>query len=50
MIKCYLLLITIVLVFTQSDIQELREHVEHICENPEHKHYDRITLSYITPW
>jgi hypothetical protein len=48
--KNYLLLLTIGLVLSQIDIQELREHVENICENPEHKHYDKITLGYITPW
>lgn len=45
-----LLIFTIALINSQEDIKELKEHLEHTCENPTHKHYDKVTLSYITPW
>ncbi len=48
--KYYLLPLVIVAVFSQTNISELKEQVDNICENPEHKHYEKITLSYITPW
>ncbi len=48
--KYYLLIIIIVITTCQDDLKELRDHLEHKCENPDHKYYDKFTLSYITPW
>ncbi len=35
---------------TQEDISELREHVDSVCSEPEHKHFSKLSLGYITPW
>ncbi len=48
--KYCLLIFIIRLIYSQEDLKELRDHLEHTCENLDHKHYDKLTLSYITPW
>jgi hypothetical protein len=37
-------------VHTQENINELREHVDSVCSEPDHKHFSKLTLGYITPW
>lgn len=37
-------------VYTQEDVSELREHVDSVCSEPEHKHFSKTTLAFITPW
>ena len=34
----------------QETIEDIIEHSTSICMQPEHKHYDRLTLAYVTPW
>jgi hypothetical protein len=34
----------------QDNIEDLKEHVDSVCSEPEHKHFSGTTLSYITPW
>lgn len=46
---CIWLVIVKVLI-AQDDINELREHVDSVCSEPEHKHFSKTTLGYITPW
>ena len=38
------------LVKSQEDINELKEHIDSVCQEPDHKHYTKLTLGYITPW
>jgi hypothetical protein len=38
------------LINAQETIDELREHTDTICMDPEHKHYEKLTLAYVTPW
>jgi hypothetical protein len=35
---------------TQEDIFELKDHVSSVCSEPDHKHFSKLTLGYITPW
>ena len=35
---------------TQDDVQDLKEHVDSVCSEPDHKHFSQTTLAYITPW
>jgi len=35
---------------SQENMNELKEHVDSICQEPEHKHFNKTTLGYITPW
>jgi hypothetical protein len=47
------LIISIILIsqiLTQENIDELREHVDSVCQEPDHKHFNKISLGYITPW
>ena len=33
-----------------NDYLQLKEEIDSLCQDPDHKHYDKITLAYITPW
>ena len=37
-------------IFSQENIEELREHVDSVCQEPDHKHFNKLTLGYISPW
>jgi len=39
-----------ILVNSQEDLNELKEHVDSVCSEPDHKHFSQKTLAYITPW
>ena len=34
-------------IFSQENIEELREHVDSVCQEPDHKHFNKLTLGYI---
>lgn len=36
--------------FTQESLGDLREHIDSVCQEPDHKHYEKTTMAYITPW
>lgn len=38
------------LINSQEDIFELKDHVVSVCQEPDHKHFNKLTLGYITPW
>ena len=46
----FIFLTLISCIMAQEDINELREHVDSICQEPDHKHFNKLTLGYITPW
>jgi hypothetical protein len=35
---------------SQENLDELREHSDSVCTEPDHKHFSGTTLGYITPW
>lgn len=50
-VKNLLLIIALLgLISCQETIKELKEQTKEECSNPTHKHYDLLTMGYITPW
>lgn len=47
LIICYL---AINVIICQESLKDLKSNIHSTCQNPEHKHYDKKTLAYITPW
>jgi hypothetical protein len=37
-------------ILTQETLKDIREHADTVCSEPDHKHFNKHTLTYITPW
>jgi hypothetical protein len=48
--KMIILLLLSLYINSIEEFNQLKDEIDSLCQNPEHKHFEKITLAYITPW